>query len=276
MASPLGSVPQHVQSHPPVNCHVQVNVFPVCPHDPPHLLDVNQQRKFREVLQPAVKDSVDKLTAPNKGSSAVITPPISPPKNQTNNPDVRSVATQTSPIPLISTAQAALFQPLYCETDLPPALPSPVAASTPRSEYQWPILSRLLTQPEWAYLRDMEPVTPPISPVEPNHVTSPMLHDVDPVLSYTSLPDQDGETNEWSVVSITSGPDTDRGVKQDDGEMSLITPPCLQDTTTFTSQLSQLTELTPEEVVDSLCELSGNYQEHALDLTDLEPLFDFS
>lgn len=103
-----------------------------------------------------------------------------------------------------------------------------------------------------------------------------MLHDLDPILSYTSLPNQAGETDELSVVSITSGPHTDRGIKQGDMDMSVITPPRSRDTSTYNSQPSQLMELTPEEVANSLCELSGNYEDHVLDLTGLEPLFDFS
>lgn len=148
-AMPPSSPADISRPHPPVQCHVQVNVYPVCPHDPPNLLDVNQQLKFVKVIRPAVQTG-GVLISMSGGEHSI--------------------------------CRTAMMNPLTRDTSMAYSLPSPLVASTPRGDNQRSILRQLLTEPAWGYLKDVEPVTPPISPIKDNNFSTATMHDLGPIL----------------------------------------------------------------------------------------------
>lgn len=150
--------------------------------------------------------------------------------------------------------------------------PSPLASSTPVNSPPRNMLRELLNIPDFNYLQDIEPVTPPLSPVHFN--PDVMLLDLDPLLSANWSPRHCPSPSPKELAeSITSGPETDYGFPQpfqSQLDWSNITHPqaslnqsSSQDVDVTNGSVDNvLPLLSAEEVANSLCNLSS---EHADD-----------
>lgn len=269
----------------PVQCRVEVKVYPVCPHCPQHLLDLDQQIKFADAIQPAIQQSVERISSHPSHES----------EQSWQHPAMVSVGTQTLPF-TVPGGTGRPLQPLHCQVppesaDLEYALPTPLQSSTPRltSRSQTQTLHQLALHPDWEYLHGLEEVTPPISLViaqtqalsTKTHPSPPLLSPIDPIIPVWTPSKYPDPHAKQAPESIHSGPDTDRGLCQHDTfdsndlDAALTTPPLFtQDN--YQGDHDSLPSLTPQDVATSLCALSSSHEDTHFDMEDLEPLFDFS
>lgn len=256
---------------PPVLCRVEVRVYPVCPHTPKHELDEQQQLHFIQEIQPAVHAAVEWVSR-RMVSSVGLQPKL-----------MSSVGTQTLPITLPNDALPPMT-PSQCDTSnlvSPISFTSPLATSTPDKQSH-PILRQLLTQPERNYLKDVETITPPISPdldgPQPECSSSPLTSDHDPVMPMWSPTKFPPSTSKADALSVYSGSDTDRGIPET--QDTCLESGCLMDTPPLPSSdhhiqsQESLALFTSDDIAQSLDPWSSSFDESQIDWDMLEPLYD--